>query len=110
MPDHDLTATASSMTTASTPLIAAQGAKSFINIDSIEFTNTSATATFVDVLFGATVVLQKIPVPAGLGSGCRTFDKPVRLPENTALNFQSSVGVTSVYANATYHIYPYSPG
>lgn len=89
----------------SVELVAAPGARAFINIHNMAFSNQSVTDTFVDVLDGATIILRKQAVPAGLGNNVR-FEKPLRLSENSALNVQASAAVTTLNVSVAYEVEP----
>ena len=103
---YSIAANASATDASETELVAAPGAAKAINICNLTLSNTSATAEFVDIKFGSTVKLQKVPVPAGLGVVINLGDKPLLLPANTALNFQATTGVSTLYANCTYFLNP----
>jgi len=92
-----------------TEVIAAQGARSFINVHSITFSNESATATFVDLYDGATVEVPKVAVPAGLGHTIN-LSKPWRLAENSALSIKASVAVTTLNITFWYDVEPSGNG
>jgi hypothetical protein len=90
-------------------LVAAPGARAFINVHLITFSNTSVTDTFVDVLDGATIVMRKQAVPAGLGNN-PSSSKPLRLAENTALSVQSNTSVADLNVTVWYDIEPSGNG
>ncbi len=56
--------------------------------------NTSAVDTHVDILSGSKQKVR-IPVPRGSGSVIN-FPRPLELFENDQLNFQATVGVTTL--------------
>jgi hypothetical protein len=105
MSSYTTPAKASITTTGTTSIVAAQGARSFINMYSITMSNESATDTFVDVYDGATVVCPKIAVPAGLGHSIN-LSKPMHLAENSALSVKSSAAVTTLNVTVFYDVEP----
>jgi len=109
MSSYTTTAKATITTDSLTELVAAQGSRSFINIHALLMSNESATATFVDVYDGATIILPRMAVPAGLGNNVR-LDKPIRLAENTALSVKASVAVTSLNVGVAYDVEPSGNG
>lgn len=99
-------ATASATTTSDTTLVAAPGTLKFINITAIDFSNAHAsTAVTITVKAGSNTIWSGLTVPAG-GSHSIHLPKAVRLPENTALVFASSAGVSTIYANVAYFLEP----
>ena len=109
MSSYTKPAKASIATTDTTEIVAAQGARSFINMYSISISNQSATDTFVDVYDGATVVCPKIAVPAGLGHSIN-LQKPMRLAENSALSVKSSAAVSTLNVTVFYDVEPSGNG
>jgi len=109
MSSYTTPAKASITTTDTTELVAAQGARSFVNMYSITMSNESVTDTFVDVYDGATVVCSKIAVPAGLGHSIN-LAKPMRLAENSALSVKSSAAVTTLNVTVFYDVEPSGNG
>lgn len=98
LPQSSLTGTASATGTSDTAVIAAQGAGITINVTTITVYNDSTTNTFVNIKDGATTRLV-IPAPAK-GGAMVTLPSPLRLTANTALNFASAAGVTTMYVSA----------
>lgn len=98
LPQSALTGTATSTGTADTAVIAAQGAGVTINVTTLIIYNSSTTNTFVNVKDGATTRLV-IPAPAA-GGATVNLPFPLRLTANTALNFASATGVTTMYVSA----------
>ena len=98
LPQSALTGTASATGTADTSIIAAQGAGVTINVTSIVIHNDSTTNTFVNIKDGTTTRLV-IPAPAK-GGAAHTLPFPLRLTANTALQFASGNGVTTMYVSA----------
>jgi hypothetical protein len=92
-----------------TEVVAAQGARSFVNVYAILMSNEDSTATFVDIYEGASVILPKMAVPAGLGNNIK-LDKPIRLAENTSLSIKASVAVTSLNVGVVYDVEPSGNG
>jgi hypothetical protein len=92
-----------------TELVPAQGARSFINIYLLSFSNQDASNTFVDVYDGATIVLRKMAVPAGLGNNIK-LDKPLRLAVNSALSVKASDAVTTLNCSVAYDVEPRGNG
>lgn len=109
MSSYTVPAKAAITTTNLTELVAAQGARSFINVHSLTMSNESAVATFVDVYDGATVMVTKVAVPAGLGHSIN-LSKPWRLAENSALSVKSSAAVTTLNVTAFYDLEPRGNG
>ena len=98
LPQSALTGTASSTGTGDTAVIVAQGAGVTINVTTIIIHNDSNTNTFVNIKDGATTRLV-VPAP-GKGGASITLPFPLRLTANTALNFASGSGVTTMYVSA----------
>lgn len=98
LPQSSLTGTASATGTSDTAVIAAQGAGITINVTTITVYNDSTTNTFVNIKDGATTRLV-IPAPAK-GGAMVTLPSPLRITANTALNFASNAGVTTMYVSA----------
>lgn len=88
-------------------IVAAPGARNFINIDSLVISNTSATPASVTIKQDSTAILgpyylaaqSNLAVPIG---------KRIRLGENKALKFASSASVSSIVVSASYHLDPES--
>lgn len=98
LPQSALNGNASATGTGDTAVIAAQGAGITINVTTITVYNSSTTNTFVSIKDGATTRLV-IPAPAA-GGAMVTLPFPLRLTANTALNFASAAGVTTMYVSA----------
>lgn len=98
LPQSSLTGTASSTAATDTAIIAAQGAGVTINVTTLTVFNDSTTNTFVNIKDGATTRLV-LPAPAK-GGAMVTLPSPLRLTANTALNFASATGVTTMYVSA----------
>lgn len=98
LPQSALTGTASSTGTGDTAVIAAQGAGITINITTITVYNDSTTNTFVNIKDGSTTRLV-VPAPAK-GGAMITLPSPLRITANTAFNFASAAGVTTMYVSA----------
>lgn len=98
LPQSALTGTASSTGTGDTAVIAAQGAGITINITTITVYNDSTTNTYVNIKDGATTRLV-VPAPAK-GGAMITLPSPLRITANTAFNFASAAGVTTMYVSA----------
>lgn len=103
------TATAALTTTDLTTVVAAQGARSFINIHNVILSNQSATATFVDILDGSTLLIREASDPAGLGNNMK-FDKPIRLSENSPVKVQANDAVSTVNVTIVYDVEPSGNG
>lgn len=98
LPQSALTGTASSTGTGDTSVIAAQGAGITVNVTTISIYNDSTTNTYVNIKDGATTRLV-LPAPAK-GGAVVSLPFPLRLTANTALNFASATGVTTMYVSA----------
>lgn len=98
LPQSALTGTASSTGTGDTAVIAAQGAGTRIHVTTLVVYNDSTTNTFVNIKDGATTRLV-VPAPAK-GGATIALPFPLRLSDNTALNFASAAGVTTMYVSA----------
>ncbi len=98
LPQSALTGTASSTGTGNTAVIAAQGAGVTINVTTLAIYNDSNVNTFVNIKDGTTTDLV-IPAPAK-GGAMVTLPFPLRISANTALNFASGSGVTTMYVSA----------
>lgn len=98
LPQSALTGTASATGTADTAIIAAQGVGVTINVTTLTIYNDSTTNTFVNIKDGATTRLV-LPAPAK-GGAMVTLPSPLRITANTALNFASAAGVTTMYVSA----------
>jgi len=98
LPQSALTGTATSTGTGDTAVIAAQGAGVTINVTTLAIHNDSTTNTFVNIKDGSTTRLV-IPAPAK-GGAMVTLPFPLRITANTALNFASGSGVTTMYVSA----------
>ncbi|MEN9839334.1 MAG: hypothetical protein RL177_813 [Bacteroidota bacterium] len=69
-----------------------------INVTTLAIHNDSTTNTFVNIKDGSTTRLV-IPAPAK-GGAMVTLPFPLRITANTALNFASGSGVTTMYVSA----------
>lgn len=98
LPQSALSGTASATGTGDTAVIAAQGAGITINVTTITVYNDSTTNTFVNIKDGSTTKLV-IPAPAK-GGAMVTLPSPLRITANTAFNFASNAGVTTMYVSA----------
>ena len=98
LPQSALTGTASSTGTGDTSIIAAQGAGITINVTSITIYNDSTTNSYINLKDGTTIRLV-IPAPAKGGASI-SLPFPLRLTANTALQYASGVGVTTMYVSA----------
>ena len=92
-----------------TEVIAAQGARSFINVHSMSMSNSSATATTVDIYDGATVEVPGFSVPAGLAHTVN-LSKPWRLSENSALSIKAGTAVSTLNITFWYDVEPSGNG
>lgn len=93
--------------TADTAIVAAPGAKNFINLDSLVISNTSASPSSVTIKQGSTAILGPFYV-AAQSTISPVLGKRIRLSENTALNFASSASVASIVVSVGYHLDPES--
>jgi hypothetical protein len=84
--------------TSDTAIIAAQGSGVQICVTSLMIYNASTTDTFVNIKDGSTTKLV-VPAPAK-GGAIITLPMPLVLTANTALNFASGTGVTTMYVSA----------
>lgn len=75
-------------------LVGSYGVGYKIWISKLTVSNTSATATQVQILSGATIIWT-IPAPAG-GGAVEVFPDPIDCAENQGLNFQTDNGVTTM--------------
>lgn len=98
LPQSALTGTASATGTGDTAVIAAQGAGVTINVTSLIVYNSSTTNTYVTIKDGTTARLI-VPAPAQ-GGASMTLPFPLRITANTALNFASATGVSTMYVSA----------
>lgn len=97
-PENMVSGTASATGTADTAVIAAGGAGVRNYITSIFINNSSATNTFVNLKDGTTIVAV-IPAPANSGAVI-ALPVPLRGTANTAFNFASAAGVTTMNVSA----------
>jgi hypothetical protein len=97
-----LSGTNSSTGTANTEIIAAQGAGTRIALTRLIISNESTTSTAVLIKDGTTTKLR-IPAPTnsgGVGGAVIPIDPPLLLSDNTALNFASVAGVSTMHVSA----------
>ena len=85
--------------TSDTAVIAAPGASLYLYVTSLNVSNSSATAVWVNIKDGATTK-RTVYLGAGLTIAL-TFPTPLKLTVNTALNVASETGVTAIRASAT---------
>ena len=85
--------------TSDTAVIAAPGASLYLYITSVNVSNSSATAVWVNIKDGATTK-RTVYLGAGL-TIAMAFPTPLKLTVNTALNVASETGVTAIRASAT---------
>lgn len=97
-PENFVDGNGNSTGTGDTAIISAQGAGVRIYVTSLFVNNTSATDTYVTIKDGTTAKLY-IPAPANSGA-IVPLPVPLRLTANTALNFASGAGVTTMYVSA----------
>jgi len=90
--------TASATGTSDTSVIAAAGSGIQLCITSLMVYNASATDTYVNIKDGTTTKLV-IPAPQK-GGAVITLAMPLVLTANTALQFASGTGVTTMYVSA----------
>jgi hypothetical protein len=90
--------TNSSTGTGDTAVIVAPGAGIRLYITTITVYNSSTTNTYVTVKDGTTA---KLVLPAPAQGGCVvTLPRPLRITANTAFNFASNTGVTTMFVSA----------
>lgn len=89
---------ASATGTSDTAIIAAQGSGVQICVTSLIVHNSSTTDTYVNIKDGSTTKLV-VPAPQK-GGAVITLPMPLVLTANTALNFASGAGVTTMYVSA----------
>lgn len=99
IPECFLSGTNSATGTSNTEVIAAQGGSTRIYLTTLIIHNSSSTNTLVNIKDGTTTKLV-IPAPANGGAVVK-LDPPLRGTANTALNFASGSGVTTMYVSAT---------
>lgn len=87
---------------ASKLLISGYGPGYKIWVSKITVSNTSATATQVQLLSGSTVIWTS-PAPA-TGGAVEMFPDPIDCAENQSLNFQADNGVTTITVSAAGYI------
>lgn len=85
--------------TSDTAVIAAPGASLYLYITSVNVSNSSANAVWVNIKDGATTK-RTVYLGAGLTIALE-FPTPLKLTVNTALNVASETGVTAIRASAT---------
>lgn len=98
-PGAGVNGTASSTTTNDTSVIAAQGAGVYTYVTCLIVYNASTTDTYVNVKDGTTTKLV-VPAPQHAGAVVPLGMTPLRLTANTALQFASGAGVTTMYVSA----------
>lgn len=100
VPEASFQSSGTLTTTTSTALKAAAGAGIRNCLVGLQYQNTNATATTVNVLDGATVI-ARFNAPASMAvPAIVQFDIPLRGSANTALNIQCGTTAASVLYNA----------
>lgn len=89
----------SSTDTSNKELIAAQGAGVRIYVTTLVISNSSASNTEVDIKDGTTI-LMTVPAPSTGGAIIDMGESPLKLSANTALNYASVAGVTTMKVSA----------
>ncbi|MGE0116814.1 MAG: hypothetical protein AB7S71_14840 [Dongiaceae bacterium] len=97
-PENQISGASSTTSTGDTSVIAAQGAGIRIYVTSLSIANSSANNPVIEIKSASTVIWRTI-APAGGGSNV-TFDPPLRLAANEALNMASLAASTTVYFSA----------